>query len=170
MLKNKTTFILFINCSKVLITFRKYVADSQLRKWNILHFHFFALLSRQSAVFSSAAQQEMPPKFAVKWEAECHNNRFSLPKLLIAGYVSRKKVECLNTISPLSLKASESPPRSPPACRRRGSGARCRSGAAAAGARARAPRRPRPPPAPRARAPPRPRAAPADAAKIYNKY
>ena len=40
------------------------------RKWNsYLHkyFHFFALVSRQSAALSSATQHAMPPEFSRKW-------------------------------------------------------------------------------------------------------
>ena len=49
-------------------------------------FHFFALVSRQSAVLSSATQLAMPPEFGGKWRTECLNTRFSLPTLLCAGY------------------------------------------------------------------------------------
>ena len=45
--------------------------DSHSRKCNIylnLYFHFFALVSRQSAALSSATQHAMRPKFDGNWE------------------------------------------------------------------------------------------------------
>ena len=45
--------------------------DHHSRKWNIylnLYFHFFALVSRQSATLSSASQHAMPPGFSGNWE------------------------------------------------------------------------------------------------------
>ena len=53
--------------------------DSHWRKLNIylnFYFHFFALVSRQSAAMSSATQHAMPPVFGEKWEMECLNTRF----------------------------------------------------------------------------------------------
>ena len=50
-----------------------------------LYFHFFALVSRQSAALSSATQHAVPPKFGRKWGTECLNNKFPLPTLLCAG-------------------------------------------------------------------------------------
>ena len=44
--------------------------DPHSRRWNIylnLYFHFFALVSRQSAALSSATQHAMPPEFGWKW-------------------------------------------------------------------------------------------------------
>ena len=55
-------------------------------KWNIylnLCFHFFTLLSKQSAASSSATQHAMPSKFD-GW-TECLNTRLPLPTLLCAG-------------------------------------------------------------------------------------
>ena len=63
--------------------------DPHSRRWNIylnLYLHFFALVSRQSAVLSSATQHTMPPEFGRKWGTECLNTRFPLPTLLCAGY------------------------------------------------------------------------------------
>ena len=57
--------------------------------WNIylnLYFHFFALVSRQSAALSSATQHTMPPESGRKWGMEYLNTRFPLPTLLCAGY------------------------------------------------------------------------------------
>ena len=51
-----------------------------------LYFHFFALVSRQSASLSSATQHAMPPEFGRKSGTECLNTRFPLPTLLCAGY------------------------------------------------------------------------------------
>ena len=59
------------------------------RRWNIylnLYFHFFALVSRQSAALSSATQHAMPSEFGRKLGTECLNTRFPLPNLLCAGY------------------------------------------------------------------------------------
>ena len=50
--------------------------DPHSRKLNIylhLYFHVFALVSRQSAAFSSATQHAMPKNFGVKWGTECLN-------------------------------------------------------------------------------------------------
>ena len=41
--------------------------DPQSGKWNISHFYFFALITRQSAALSSATQCVMPPEFSCKW-------------------------------------------------------------------------------------------------------
>ena len=63
--------------------------DPHSRKINIyfnLYFHFFALVSSQSAALSSATQHEMPPELGGKWGTECLNTRFPLPTLLCAGY------------------------------------------------------------------------------------
>ena len=38
-------------------------------------FHFFALMSSQSAAFNSATQHAMPPEFGGKWGVECHNTK-----------------------------------------------------------------------------------------------
>ena len=57
-------------------------------KWDIylhLYFHFFALVSRQSAALSSATQYAMPPEFGGKWGTEWLNT-FPLRTLLCAGY------------------------------------------------------------------------------------
>ena len=64
-------------------------SDPHSRRRNIylnLYFHFFALVSRQSAALSSATQHAMPPEFGRKWGTECLNTRFPLPTLLRAGY------------------------------------------------------------------------------------
>ena len=47
---------------------------------------FFALVSKQSAVLSSATQHAMPSELSEKWGTECLNTRFPLPTLLCAGY------------------------------------------------------------------------------------
>ena len=63
--------------------------DPHSRRWNIylnLYFHFFALVSRQSAALRSATQHAKPPEFGRKLETECLNTRFPLPTLLCAGY------------------------------------------------------------------------------------
>ena len=63
--------------------------DPHSRRWNIylnLYFHFFALVSRLSAVLSSVTQHAMPPEFGRKWGTECLNTKFPLPTLLCAGY------------------------------------------------------------------------------------
>ena len=63
--------------------------DSHSRKWIILlnvYFHFFALVSRQSAALSFATQHAMPSELGGKWGTECPNTRFSLLTLLCAGY------------------------------------------------------------------------------------
>ena len=63
--------------------------NSHSRRWNIylnLYFHVFALVSRLSAMLSSATQHAMPPEFGRKWGTECLNRRFPLPTLLCAGY------------------------------------------------------------------------------------
>ena len=63
--------------------------DVHSRKLNIylfLHFHFVALVSRQSAALSSATEHAMPLEFDGKWGTECHNTRFLLPTLLCAKY------------------------------------------------------------------------------------
>ena len=56
-----------------------------------LYFHFFALVSRQSAALSSATQHTIPPEFGRKWGTECLNTRFPLPTLLGAGYSVKLK-------------------------------------------------------------------------------
>ena len=43
----------------------------------VKYFHFFALVSRLSASFSSVTQHAMPPEFGEKWEAECLNTKLS---------------------------------------------------------------------------------------------
>ena len=53
--------------------------DPHSRKWNIycyLYFHFFALVSRQSAALSQAIQHAMPPELSGKWETVCFKTRF----------------------------------------------------------------------------------------------
>ena len=63
--------------------------DSHSMKFNIylhLYFHFFALVSRQSAALSSATQYAMPPEPGGKWLTECLNPRFPLPTLLCPEY------------------------------------------------------------------------------------
>ena len=63
--------------------------DSHSRKWNIylhFYFHFFALVSRESAALSSATQWATPPELGGKWGTESLNTRFPLPTLLRAGY------------------------------------------------------------------------------------
>ena len=55
--------------------------DPHSRKWNIylrLCFHFFALVSRQSAALSFATQHAMPPELGGKWGTECLNTKFLL--------------------------------------------------------------------------------------------
>ena len=47
-----------------------------LEEMKYLYFHFFALVSRQSAALSSATQHAMPPEFGRKWGTECLNTRF----------------------------------------------------------------------------------------------
>ena len=57
------------------------------RIWNIylhLYFHFFALVSGQSAVLSSATQHAMPPGFGKKCGTEWLNIMFLLSTLLCA--------------------------------------------------------------------------------------
>ena len=57
--------------------------DLHSRRWNIylnLYFHFFALVSRQSATLSSAE------KNSAESGTECFSTRFPLPTLLRAGY------------------------------------------------------------------------------------
>ena len=47
--------------------------DPHSKRWNIylnLYFHFFTLVSRLSAVLSSATQHAMPPEFGRKWGTE----------------------------------------------------------------------------------------------------
>ena len=51
----------------------------------------FALVSRQSAALSSATQHAFPLEFGEKWETECLNTRFALPKLLCAEYSVKLK-------------------------------------------------------------------------------
>ena len=46
-----------------------------------LYFHFFALVSTQSAALSSFTQHAMPLEFGRKLEMVCLNTRFSLPTL-----------------------------------------------------------------------------------------
>ena len=63
--------------------------DPHSRKLNVylhLYFHFFAVVSRQSAALSSATQHAMPPEFGRKWVTECLNTRLPLPILLCAEY------------------------------------------------------------------------------------
>ena len=65
------------------------------RKLNIyfhLYFHFFALVSRQSSVLSSATQHAMPPELGGMWGTVCLNIRFPLPTLLCAGYRVKLKL------------------------------------------------------------------------------
>ena len=50
-----------------------------------LYFHFFALLSGQSAALSSATQHAMPPELDGKWKTECLSTRFPLLTLLCAN-------------------------------------------------------------------------------------
>ena len=60
--------------------------DPHSRTWNIylnVYFHFFALMSRQSAALSPATQHAMP---GGKWWTECLNTRFPQPTPLCAGY------------------------------------------------------------------------------------
>ena len=64
--------------------------DPRSMRWNIylnLYFHFFTLVSRQSAALSSATQHAMPPEFGRKWRTECLNIRFplSLAYLSVCG-------------------------------------------------------------------------------------
>ena len=63
--------------------------DPHSRKSNIylnLYFHFFALVARQSAKFSSATQNAMPPELGGKWKTKYLNTRLLLPTLLCARY------------------------------------------------------------------------------------
>ena len=75
--------------------------DPHPRRWNIylnLYFHFFALVSRQSAVLSSATQHAMPPEFGRKWGTECPNTIFSLSTLLCAAGYSVKVIFYFNSV------------------------------------------------------------------------
>ena len=45
-----------------------------------------SLVSRQSAVLSSATQYAKPQEFGRKWAPECFNTSFHLPILLCARY------------------------------------------------------------------------------------
>ena len=56
-----------------------------------LYFHFFALVSRQSAALISATQHAMPPELGENWGIECPNTKFPLPTLLCAGYSVKLK-------------------------------------------------------------------------------
>ena len=47
---------------------------------------FFPVVSRQSAVLSSATQHAMSPEFGGKWGTKCLNTRFPTFNLLCAGY------------------------------------------------------------------------------------
>ena len=63
--------------------------DPHSRRRNIylnVNFHFFALVSGQSAALSSATLHAMFPEIGGKWGTECLNTRFLLPTLLCAGY------------------------------------------------------------------------------------
>ena len=69
--------------------------DPHSRRWNIylnLYFHFFALVSRQSAASSSATQHAMLSEIDVKWGTECLNTRFPLPTQLCAGYSMKLQI------------------------------------------------------------------------------
>ena len=52
-----------------------------------LYFYFFTLVSKQSAVLSSATQNAMPPEFDGRSGKgmECLNTMFPLPTLLCVG-------------------------------------------------------------------------------------
>ena len=55
------------------------------RKLNIylhLYFHYFALVSRQTAALSSATHHAMPPELSGKWGTEYIHTRCTLPTLL----------------------------------------------------------------------------------------
>ena len=55
--------------------------DPHSRRWNIysnLYFSFLALVSRLSAVLSSATQHAMSPEFSKKWGSDCLNTTFIL--------------------------------------------------------------------------------------------
>ena len=54
-----------------------------------LYFHFFALVSRQSARLSSVTQHAMPPEFCGKWETKCHKARLPMPTLPHMGHCVR---------------------------------------------------------------------------------
>ena len=54
--------------------------ETNSRKLNIylnVYFHYFALVSGQSAALSSATQHAMPSEFGGKWATECLNIRFT---------------------------------------------------------------------------------------------
>ena len=57
-----------------------------LNRYVHTYFHFFALVSKQSAALNSAPQHAMPLKFGGKWRTKCLNTRIPLPTLLWAGY------------------------------------------------------------------------------------
>ena len=60
-----------------------------LRKLNIylyLYFHFFALVSRQSAALIFATQHAMLPELCRQWGTECLYIRFRMPTLLCARH------------------------------------------------------------------------------------
>ena len=63
--------------------------DPHSRRWNIylnLYYHFFVMVSRQSAALSSATQHAMPSDSGRKWGTECLNIMLPPPTLLCAGY------------------------------------------------------------------------------------
>ena len=57
------------------------------KKYSKNIFHFFALVTRQSAALSSVAQHGTLRKFGGRWETKlnCVSTRFPLPTLLCAG-------------------------------------------------------------------------------------
>ena len=71
-----------------------------------LYFHFFALVSRQSAALNSATQHIMPPEFGRKWRTVCFIIRFPLPTLLCAG-CSVKLDKNLLTITTYTVRHSQ---------------------------------------------------------------
>ena len=85
------------------------IVGSIFTRWSeILHlyFHFFALVSWQSAALSSATQHTMLPEFGGKWGMECFNTRFPLPILLCAGYSVKQifKILVISLVNHFSFK------------------------------------------------------------------
>ena len=77
-----------------------YGFDLHSRRRNIhlnLYFHFFALVSRQSAALCSATQHAMLPESGRKWGTECLNTRFPLPIYLLFHFNNKVViVRCLH--------------------------------------------------------------------------
>ena len=68
--------------------------DYHLSKWNIQYFNFFALVSRQSAILSSAKQLEMPLEFGgiqysgMEYSVNLnkYNRKHTYKKMNVAGF------------------------------------------------------------------------------------